>query len=68
VSDEFATREALRVPFIVNAVVESSPAIYVPAIVTTCPLDLTRVATAGIATIRADTVRTFVPEFQFVIV
>lgn len=62
-----ATLLAFIVPFIVIPVDVSFHHATVPAIVTTCPLVITSVAVAGIAIIRGATVRTFVPESQFVI-
>lgn len=63
----FAILLAYSVPSIRIPVDVSSHHATVPATVTTCPLVITSVAVAGIATIRGATVRTFVPEFQFVI-
>lgn len=62
-----ATLLAFIVPFIVIPDVVSSHHATVPATVTRCPLVITSVATAGIATISGVTVRTFVPSTQFVI-
>lgn len=61
-----ATLLAFNVPFTVIPVDVSSHHATVPATVTICPLVVTSVAAAGIATISGATVRTFVPDTQFV--
>ena len=62
----FATLLAYSVPSTRIPVEVSSHHATVPATVTRCPLVITSVADAGIATIRGATVRTFVPTTQFV--